>query len=292
MKIPDDVCVLVADHGVGDHYLVAAWAEAVAARHGVQVWMAGRADMAFLPRVFPAVRRYLEWPAGASRAGLTEKQVKGGVLFDAHFPGLELMRAVGYRDFHFLDAYRCRLGLAAEAPLSRGVLPGVAEVEALATQLRANGITPGRFVLLGVDARSTPVGGLDGDFWRRVADRLDVVGLQGVFNVPLNVTMPEGVAAVSAPLVQLRGIAMAAAGVCTVRSGLSDLFCDLPGTRGVVFPDVAYWAGPLWRGTGFGPYGLAEPVCEWVVGAADRESAPERIANYFAESLARGERVA
>ena len=283
MKIPDDVCVLVADHGVGDHYLVAAFAEAIAARHGVRVWMAGRADLAFLPRVFPRVERYLEWPAGGNRAGLKEKEIKGGVLFDAHFPGLELMRAVGYRDFHFLDAYRCRFGLSAEAPLSRAVLPTAEDVEAVGAQLQANGITPGRFVLLGVDARSTPLGGLDAEFWRGVATKLSEVGLQGVFNVPLQAELPTGVAGVSAPLVQLRAIAMAAAGVCTVRSGLSELFCDLPRMRGVVFPDVPYWAGPLWRGTGFGAYGLAEPVREWVVGPAERERAAEEIAAYFAE---------
>jgi hypothetical protein len=86
MEIPPGVCLLVADWGIGDHYLVGALADAVRRKYGLRVWMTGRADLAFLADIYPAVERYVEWPAGSDARQLSTWQVEGGRVFYAHFP--------------------------------------------------------------------------------------------------------------------------------------------------------------------------------------------------------------
>lgn len=257
--------MLVADHGVGDHYIVAGFAEAITRELGVRVWMAGRADLPFLTTMFPAVERYLHWPANTPRTGLKEHRIQGGVMFDAHFPGLELMRAVGYRDFHFLDAYRCRFGLSADAVLTKAKLPTEAELAAAKTGLIEAGITPGQFVLMCPDARTTPTEGVTPEFWQSIAQGLRTAGLKAVVNTGPGAQAPAGMMGFSAPLQWLRSVAMLSAGVCTVRSGLSDLFCDLPIAQAVVYPNARYWAGSLREGTNFQRFGLAKPPHELTV---------------------------
>jgi hypothetical protein len=171
MQAPPDVCVLVADYGVGDHYIVAALAAEVRRRYGLRVWLAGKAQLAFLSGLFPAAERYLTWPENLKPAQLTTKHVQGGTFFHAHFPGLELMRAVGYNQFHFLDAYRCRLGLGAEAALSPARLPDAAEIAAAGESLRALGLEPAECVLVSPEARTTPTDGVGPEFWGGVFAR-------------------------------------------------------------------------------------------------------------------------
>jgi hypothetical protein len=286
MQIPRDICVLVADHGVGDHYIVAGFAETIRRQFGVRVWMAGRDDLPFMTRLFPAVERYLHWPAKSSRAGLKETRIRGGALFDAHFPGLELMRAVGYRDFHFLDAYRCRFGLPPDAPLSQPARPSEDELREAQAALEAAGIPVGRFVLLCPDARSTPTDGVTPGFWQGVAQGLRAAGLTPVVNTGPGAKAPEGMEDFSAPLQWLRSVAMLSAGVCTVRSGLSDLFCDLPCAQAVVYPEVRYWAGPLRHGTNFQRFGLEHPPHELTVTPASAAQSAREIVALFADAPA------
>ena len=284
MQIPRDICVLVADHGVGDHYIVAGFAEAIRRQFGVRIWMAGRDDLPFMTRLFPAVERYLQWPAKSSRAGLKEPRIRGGTLFDAHFPGLELMRAVGYRDFHFLDAYRCRFELPPDAQLSQPARPSEDELREAQAALEAADIPIGQFVLLCPDARSTPTDGVTPGFWQGLAQGLRAAGLTPVVNTGPGSKAPEGMAGFSAPLQWLRSVAMMSAGVCTVRSGLSDLFCDLPCAQVVVYPEVRYWAGPLRHGTNFQRFGLARPPHELTVTTASAAQSARKIVALFANS--------
>jgi hypothetical protein len=289
MHIPADISILVADYGVGDHYIVAAFAEAICHRYGVRVYMAGRGDMSFLASLFPKVDRYLLWRNDLSRAVLQEKTIKGGAMFDAHFPGLELMRAVGYRDFHFLDAYRCRFGLAASATLSRPHPPLPAELAETRKFLETSGIHPGNFVFLCADTRSTPTDGITLNFWQALAENLKARALTPVFNVRPETVVPEPAIGVTVPLHLLRSLVMLSAGVCTARSGLSELFCDLPRPQAVVYADVQYWAGSLRTGTTFEKYGLAKPPLEWTVTPQGAHQAAQEIAESFSCACVAGE---
>lgn len=281
MEIPSDTCLLVADYGVGDHFLVGALADAICRHYGVRTWLAGRRDTSFLAGLFPRVERYLHWRPEIPRERLQEKNVKGGVMFDAHFPRLELMRAVGYRDFHFLDAYRCRLGLPPDAPLSWPRAPLPAELAEPRQILKAAGIRPGTFVFLCADTRTTPTEGITPEFWRGLAENIAARGLTPVFNARPDVPVPEPAIGISVPLHVLRPLAMLSAGVCTSRSGLSELFCDLPRPQVVVYPDVAYWAGRLRPGTTFERYGLKQSPLEWTVTPQSAIEAAEQIAACF-----------
>lgn len=282
MKIPQDTCVLVAGRGVGDHYLVASVAEAVARHYGVRIWLAGRLDMAFLVRLFPAVEKYLHWPTHTACDVLWGTQVRGGTMFDAHFPDSEVVRKVGDQDFHFLDAYRCRLGLPPGTRLSRARLPGQDEVAAVVAQLTKVGIEPGRFVLLGIDARTTPTTGVDLNFWQRIALRLRDAGLLPVINAAPGTALPPESVCVAAPLARLRALAMTSAGVCTIRSGLSDLLCDLPIPQSVIYPDVRYFAGSLRAGTSFARYELDETPYEVTVTSGSAEATSSDLARFYA----------
>lgn len=272
----------MADWGIGDHYIVGALAEAVRRHHGVRVWLAGRPQLAFVGALYPAVERSLPWPAELDAQALSAWKVEAGKIFYAHFPKLELMRAVGFRDFHFLDAYRCRLGLPPGANLTRPRPPDAPELAAAAELLRRHGREPGRTVLLSVEARTTPTDGVDAAFWTALAEELEAAGLQALVNAGPGTVVPAGLGAADIPLPLFRAVATAAGFFASVRSGLSDLGCDLRIPQVVVYPDVGYWAGGLQAGTTFERFGLTKVPHEVILRPGYDRAEVRAIAAYFA----------
>lgn len=285
MEIPSDVCLLVADWGIGDHYIIASLAEAVRRHHGLRVWMAGRAHLGFLGRIYPAVERYFEWPANRDAQQLSSWQVEGGKLFYAHFPKMELMRAVGYNGFHFLDAYRCRWGLPVGASPTRPRQPVGPETAQAINVLRSHGLTPGRTVVCSIDARTTPTGGVDAAFWTTLAARLRTAGLEVLVNGGPSTVVPAGLISAAIELPLFRAVVQAAGGLCSVRSGLSDLACDLRCPQVVVYPDVRYWGGSLIEGTTFARFGLTKTPQEIVLRASNCDAELGTIVDYFVARL-------
>jgi hypothetical protein len=282
MTIPSDVCLLAADYGIGDHYIVGAFANAVSRHYDVHVWMAGRANLAFIANLYPAIEHYVESEPGRAALPADAWKIEGGKIFYAHFPELELMRAVGYNGFHFLDAYRCRLGLPATAFLTRPHLPSEAELAAGAQLLRENGFTPGRTAVLSIEARTTPTDGVTADFWIALATELQGKGLQVLVNAGPSTVVPAGLRSMALPLVALRSVVESAGYFCSVRSGLSDLVCDLRCPQVVVYPDVRWWAGSLYEGTTFTRFGLKKPPYELVFNPMRRNDQIQAIAAHFA----------
>ncbi len=285
MEIPPDVCLLVADWGIGDHYIVGSFAEAVRRHYGLRVWMAGRAHLGFLGGIYPSVERFFEWPTTHDAQQLSAWTIEGGKVFYAHFPKMELMRAVGYNGFHFLDAYRCRLGLPAGATPTRPRPPTGAEVTEAIALLRSRGLTPGRTVVCSIDARTTPTGGVDAVFWTALANELGAAGLAVLVNGGPSTVIPAGLVSASIELPLFRAVVQAAGGFCSVRSGLSDLACDLRCPQVVVYPDVRYWSGSLLDGTTFGKFGLTKAPHEVVVRASESAAEIQAIVDYFAARL-------
>ncbi|MBC7368200.1 MAG: hypothetical protein H7343_15540 [Undibacterium sp.] len=282
MNIPSDVCLLIADHGIGDHYIVAGLAEAVRRRHNVHVWMAGRPHLGFVTGLFPSVEHYFDWPADADGAALGSWKIEGGKMFYAHFPKLELMRAVGYGGFHFLDAYRCRLDLPAETQLSRAKLPSPREVSQAGARLQAEGFTPGRSVVLSIEARSTPTDGIDATFWTLLAEKLQARGLDVLVNAAPTTQVPAGLRSLAVPLAELRELVQAAGFACSVRSGISDLVSNLRCPQAVIYPDVRYWSGPLFEGTTLSRFGLLKSPHEVVLRRDYTQEEVSALADYFA----------
>jgi hypothetical protein len=284
-EIPEDVCLLVADYGVGDHYIVGGFAEAVRQHHGVRVWMAGRANLAFVASLYPAVERYIECAPGRDALKADAWKIEGGKIFYAHFPELELMRAVGYDGFHFLDAYRCRLGLPATAQLKRPRQPSPAELAAADQILAEQGFAPGRTAVLSIEARTTPTDGVGPDFWAALATELQDQDMQVAINAGPTTAVPAGLRPLSLPLAALRPVVQRAGFFCSVRSGLSDLMCDLRCPQVVVYPEVRYWSGPLHEGTTFSRFGLTKPPHEIVVAPSCTAEQVRNVATYFAARL-------
>ena len=282
MNLPPEVCLLVADWGIGDHYIVGAFAEAVRRHHGVRVWLAGRPHLSFVGELYPAVERSIAWPADLDAQAMSAWKVEAGKIFYAHFPKLELMRAVGFRDFHFLDAYRCRLGLPAGANPTRPRQPNAAELGAAADLLREHAREPGRTVLFSLEARTTPTDGVDAAFWTVLAQDLEAEGLQVLVNAGPGTVVPEGLRAANLPLPLFRAVATAAGFFCSVRSGLSDLACDLRIPQVVVYPDVPYWAGGLRVGTTFERFGLTKAPHEITLRRGYDRAEVRAVASYFA----------
>jgi len=282
MNLPPEVCLLVADWGIGDHYIVGALAEAVRRHHGVRVWLAGRPHLSFVGELYPAVERSIAWPADLDAQAMSAWKVEAGKIFYAHFPKLELMRAVGFRDFHFLDAYRCRLGLPAGASPTRPRQPNAAELAAAADLLRGCAREPGRTVLFSLEARTTPTDGVDAAFWTALAQDLEAEGLQVLVNAGPGTVVPEGLGAANLPLPLFRAVATAAGFFCSVRSGLSDLACDLRIPQVVVYPDVPYWAGSLRAGTTFERFGLTKAPHEITLRRGYDRAEVKAVAAYFA----------
>ena len=285
MTIPADVCLLVADHGVGDHYIVGGFAEAVRRHHGVRVWLGGRANLALVAGLYPAIEQYVELPPGRDAAKADAWKIEGGKIYYAHFPELELMRAVGYNGFHFLDAYRCRLGLPAGTTLTRPRQPNAAELAAAAQILRENDFTPGRTVVLSIEARTTPTGAVDANFWTTFAAELREQGLQVLVNAGPATVVPAGLRFLRLPLAALRPVVQSAGFFCSVRSGLSDLICDVRCPQVVVYPAVRYWAGDLLEGTTFSRFGLTKVPREATVKCGYTTAEVRELAQYFSARL-------
>lgn len=285
MTIPSDVCLLVADYGIGDHYLVGGFADAVRRHYGLRVWLAGRAHLGFLAGLYPAIEHYVECPPGRDALKADAWKIEGGKIFYAHFPELELMRAVGYNGFHFLDAYRCRLGLPVNSFLARPRQPPAAELAAAARLLGENGLTPGRTVVLSIEARTTPTDGVDAAFWTALAAELLSLGLQVAVNAGPTTVVPAGLRALNLPLAAMRAIVQSAGFFCSVRSGLSDLACDLRCPQVVVYPQVPYWAGTLHEGTTFSRFGLTKVPHEVLIAPGYTPDQVRGIAAYFAARL-------
>ncbi len=285
MNLSPEVCLLVADWGIGDHYIVGAFAEAVRRHHGVRIWLAGRPHLSFVGELYPAVERSIPWPADLDAQSMSAWKVEAGKVFYAHFPKLELMRAVGFRDFHFLDAYRCRLGLPAGANPTRPRQPNAAELAAATDLLRRHEREPGRTVLLSLEARTTPTDGVDAGFWTALAQDLEAEGLQVLVNAGPGTVVPEGLGAANLPLPLFRAVATAAGFFCSVRSGLSDLACDLRIPQVVVYPDVPYWAGGLRAGTTFERFGLTKAPHEITLRRGYDRAEVRALASYFAARM-------
>lgn len=262
MKVPPGICVLIADQGIGDYYISAGFAAAVARTHGVRTWLAGRPDLAFVADLYPAVERYLEWPRNLRAEAVSAFNVTSGGFFFAHFPQLELVRAIGFKDFHFLDAYRCRLGLLPEAQLTRPAPPREDEL-VRAREFLTNLEAPvGRTVILNLDARSFATDYVNGSYWTLIAGALRTAGLHPLVNAGPRTIVPPGLASVDIPLADFRAITLAAGGICSLRSGISDLVCDLSCPQVVVYPDLKFGGGPLLKGTSFTGFGLDQPPLE------------------------------
>lgn len=285
MEIPSDVCLLVADWGIGDHYIVASLAEAVRRHHGVRVWLAGRGDLGFIGGIYPSVESYFQWPKNRDAQQLSSWTIEGGKLFHAHFPKLELMRAVGYNGFHFLDAYRCRLGLPVSANLTRPRQPLSPELAQAKAFLRAHGVTPGRTIVCSIEARTTPTGGIDAAFWVKFDIQAKTAGFDVLVNGGPSTVIPDGLVGAHIDLPLFRAVVLAAGGFCSVRSGLSDLACDLRCPQVVVYPEVRYWSGSLWEGTTLTRFGLTKAPHEVVVRRGEADAEIRAMVDYFGTRL-------
>jgi hypothetical protein len=286
MNAPPNVCVLVAQHGIGDHYIVGGFAEAVGRRHGVKVWVAGRAEMSFIAGLFPAVERYMLWPEHTRAETILTPKPKAGRFYFAHFPRMDLARAIGYKDFHFLDAYRVRLHLKAEDELSGARLPNETELAAARTFLERHDLPVGRTVILNIDARTTALGGVDPRFWPTLASAFRVHGLHPFVNQGPWTQVGDGLRGAPFKLADYRAIAMAAGSVCTVRSGASDLVSNLPIPQVVIYPDADYLGGPLVRGTTLTKFGLPHPPWEIVARKGNVQQDVKKISEYLEATLA------
>jgi hypothetical protein len=286
MKAPPDVCVLVAQHGIGDHYIVAGFAEAVARRHKVKVWLAGRRDLAFVADLFPSVGRYLHWPDHMNAESIMTVMPGGGRYYFAHFPRMDLVRAVGFNDFHFLDAYRVRLFLKPEDELSAARLPKVEELAHAHEFLAKHDCPAGRTVILNIDARTTALGGVDARFWPLLAAAFRAHGLHPFINIGPTTRLVEGLRGTAFPLGDYRAIVTAAGAVCTVRSGVSDLVSNLPVPQIVVYPDADYLGGPLIRGTTLTKFGLAQPPLEVLARKGNVQNDVRLISQHLESALA------
>ena len=116
MNVPPGRCVLIGDQGISDYYIAAGFAAAAARTHGVRIWLAGRPNLAFVADLYPAVERYLAWPRNLRAEAVSAFNAISGAFFFAHFPRSEDVRAIGLKDFHFLNAHRCRLVLPPRNP--------------------------------------------------------------------------------------------------------------------------------------------------------------------------------
>jgi hypothetical protein len=279
--LPPDVCMLIADWGIGDHYIVGGFADAVRQHHGTKVWMSGRKNLAFVAALYPAIERYVEWPAGVDPKSVDTWEVEGGKPFYAHFPKLELMRAVGYNGFHFLDAYRCRLGLPAAALLTPPGHPNAGELVAASALLKAEGFPTGRTVVLSIEARTTPTDGIDAAFWMTLAGELQAQGFAILVNAAPTTAVPPGLRSIALPLAAFRPIVQSAGFFCSVRSGLSDLACDLRCPQVVLYPPVRYWAGTLAEGTTFARFGLKKTPHEIVFSPTEAGDQARSVAAFF-----------
>lgn len=268
-------CGLIADYGIGDHLIVLAFAEAVSSHHGLTVRaVAGASRFTCLRDLFQDPPEYIPWQGDPLDARWADR-LTAGRFYYAHFPGWTIADRIGADGFHFLDAYRMRLSLPPHAGLTPRVQPDEDAVGAARQRLARLGLPAGRTVLMATDSTTTPTGGDHTAFWRALAEALIAHGWTPVVNGGPGTSPLSGLTCLPAPLADVRALAVAAGAVVSIRSGLSDLTCDLHCRRTVVFPDVRWYAGTLQEGTTFSRYGLHDPPVEVVLGNA--ASAVERI---------------
>ena len=282
MRLPTDTCVLVGDYGIGDHYIVGGFAEAVSKKYGLKVWMAGRAQMAWVADLYPAVERFLPLPDHLKHDELETTKPTGGEIFYAHFPQLELAKAIGFKDFHFLDAYRVRLGLPEDSELSKALLPSDEELAHADELLRRSNLPAKKTVLLNIDAKSISTETFSADYWTAMADALSANGLHPLINRGPETIVPPGLPSMDIPIRDYRALALAAGAVCTVRSGISDLVSDLPCARVVLYPKLDYEGGPLLKGTSFEKFGAHREQREFLVSPDCRTESIAQTVEYLA----------
>jgi hypothetical protein len=258
-------CGLITQYGIGDHFLVCALARALAQKTGLRVAVAGTQRYGFIAGLFPSVERFVPLPAALVNEELGEREITPARFAYAHFRGLELFRAVGYRGFQIIDAYRCLLGLDPSASLEPPSLPEGAEVAAARTMLEREGLPPGRTALLCMATTTTPTGGVDHAFWERLAHALSRAGLVPVINTHAGMATLAGLRGLHLQLADFRATAVACGHVYAIRSGLCELACDLPCEKAFIFPDTRYFGGNLHSGTSLSRYGLARPAREFVL---------------------------
>lgn len=283
-----DECGLIAQAGIGDHYLVCAFAGAVTRRTGLRVVVAGHAKNMFLSEIFTGVKRYVALPPSLMNVECGGKAIARGAFAYAHFRGLELFRACGYRRFQMIDAYRCLLGLPADEQIELPTAPHLSEVEAARERLRDQDLAPGRTVIICPETRSTPTEGVSDLLWSRLRTELKGIGLVPVVNSATR--RIRGATTIDIPLHQFRATVLAAGYFIGLRSGLCDLVCDLEGcSRLVLYPPARLSAGTVFEVASLSGYGLPSPPSEHLI--ADDDSVVSRIlADLSAYSLRPGSR--
>ena len=106
--------------------------------------------------------------------------------------------------------------------------------------------------------------------------------MQMLVNAGPDTVVPSGLQAANVPLTLFRAVVASAGFFCSVRSGLSDLACDLRCPQIVVYPDVRYWSGSLIEGTTFSRYGLTKPPHEVIIKPGYARADVAAIAAHFA----------
>jgi hypothetical protein len=266
-------CGLVAQWGIGDHYLVCALAHAVERETGLQVVVAGNPRYAFLANLFRGVKRYEPLPQGLINKECGRREIVPGAFSYAQFRGFELVRAFGYRGFRMIDGYRCLFRLDCEEMLETPAQPSPAELARGREILEEENLPCGKTAILCPEANSIPVGRADDAFWCRVAAELTDAGLTPVWNAGRGVGMIEGTRRVRIELCDFRAVAANAGYFFSVRSGLCDLVCDLAGCRKVVFyPDERSGYGSVYASASFESYSLADPPFEVILKEVDEFS--------------------
>lgn len=237
---------LLLQHGVGDHFIAASLATAIASSHGGKVVLAGRPEMAFLADLFRGVSRYVVLPGRLRGQELGLRDISAGRWVFAHFRGMELARAVGYRGFTLVDAYRCLFGLAPSARPEEPRQPTVEEMENARAFAARAGIDLGRAVYVCGDSRSTPVGP---DLAGRIEAFSTLIARRGLQVAGNRLRLGEGQAETLVPLAMLRPLIAAARGHVMARSGLADLAAGLSTPGCVLYPQARYLGGNLLDGT-------------------------------------------
>ena len=277
---PDEIGLLVRE-GIGDHFIVAALAEELAARHHCRIRLCGNPRYAFLQKLFPSVSSYLCVSDTAKLDPVANRRVQPGHYVQAFFPAdPSLVRAQGHNGFHMVDGYRCHLDLPGDARPSLPLPPNEIELARATHLLDSHHLPAGRTVLLCIDARTIPSASIPAGFWASLATGLVSRGLQPV--VSRGPTTPElpGVPGLDVSLEDFRAVATVAGGVCALRSGLADLAADLPALRAVIYPRMACGGGTLGEVFTLQSLGYPNHVGEFTIDG-DYETSLPSLLNMF-----------
>lgn len=269
-------CGLIVQQGIGDHFLVCAFAKAVERVLGCKVIIAGHSQNAFMADLFSGVARFIALPRVLENREFGAYAPTPGDYAYGHFRGYELTRAFGYRGFHLLDAYRCLLGLNDTERLDLPRQPTQLELQTARSYLEANGLPPGSTVILSPQARSTPTVNIRADFWLQVGSALQQLGLSPAVNAwGKNQASTLGFPTIEINLKDFRAVVSAAGYFLGTRSGLCDLICDLDCNKCVLYPDAPYRSGTVYNVANFTQYGLRRPPAEKVIKDGDPPSPKE-----------------